>query len=93
LLCASATADDCGNPRQLALLNVRNVRAGVHSSAASGVANTRSIAKRKQGFPVTQLPGCPAKHVQLSDRVTGQLGNRATDDLAGMDQGSLPSLR
>src|SRR2546430_2755563 len=44
-LCASVITDDCGSPRQLDLLNVRNDRVGVHSSpraprAASASAHT-----------------------------------------------------
>src|SRR5439155_19690164 len=35
LSCASAITDDCGSPRQLDLLNVRNARVGVNSAAAA----------------------------------------------------------
>ncbi len=50
VLCASATADDCGNPRQLDFGNVRNARVGVHSSAPSdSAAKTMHIARRGRG--------------------------------------------
>src|SRR5262249_55196445 len=46
LLCASAITDDCGSPRQLDLLNVRNERVGVHSSAARSGATISNVARR-----------------------------------------------
>ena len=46
VLCARAATDDCGNPRQLDLLNVRNDRVGVHSFvAASNATGTNEIAR------------------------------------------------
>src|SRR5438067_13604412 len=39
-LCASAITDDCGSPRQLDLLNVRNARVGAHSSPRAKIATS-----------------------------------------------------
>src|SRR5207248_6584574 len=40
LLCASAMTDDCGSPRQLDLLNVRNARVGAQSSPRAKIATS-----------------------------------------------------
>src|SRR5437870_9512085 len=56
-LCATAITDDCGSPRQLDLLNVRNARVGVHSSATRTEALKRSASAQTRIGPDGVIDG------------------------------------